>query len=279
MTFPAALRRGATSLFLALLLGGCASSGKEKSSSEDVQKLYADARDELSSNNYEQAIKALEKVEARATGTLLGQQALLELAHAHWRAGERVQALAALDRFAKLHPSSPAADYALYLRGLVNFNDSLGLLSGLARQNVSERDQQASRDAYQAFSQLVQRYPESKYAPDARTRMDFIVNSLADYEVHVARYYLRRGAHLAAANRAQQAVIDYEGAPATEEALAIMVQSYDRLGLTPLRDDARRILQKNFPSSRYLDALPAATAPVTPAAAASVPQRPWWRLW
>lgn len=279
MTFSAALRRGATSLALALLLGGCASSGKDKSSAEDVQKLYADARDELSSNNYEQAIKALEKVEARATGTLLGQQALLELAHAHWRAGERVQALSALDRFAKLHPSSPAADYALYLRGLVNFNDSLGLLSSLARQNLSERDQQASRDAYQAFSQLVQRYPDSKYAPDARTRMDFIINSLADYEVHVARYYLRRGAHLAAANRAQQAVIDYEGAPATEEALAIMVQSYDRLGLTPLRDDARRILQKNFPSSRFLDAAPAAAGPATPAAAAAVPQRPWWRLW
>jgi outer membrane protein assembly factor BamD len=276
MTFSEALRRSATGLALAALLGGCASSDKEKSSGEDLQRLYADARDELSSNNYEQAIKALEKLEARATGTLLGQQALLELAHAHWRAGERVLALATLDRFAKLHPSSPASDYALYLRGLVNFNDNLGLLGGLARQNLSERDQQASRAAYQAFSQLVQRYPESKYAADARLRMDFIVNSLAEYEVHVARYYLRRGAHLAAANRAQQAVTDYDGAPAAEEALAIMVQSYERLGLNSLRDDARRVLQKNFPASRFLDA---ATPTATPAASADVPARPWWRFW
>lgn len=248
MTFVSALRRGATGLVHVLvasvLLSGCASSDKGKSSAEDLQKLYADARDELASNNYEQGIKALEKLESRATGTLLGQQVLLDLAHAHWRAGERTLALATLDRFTKLHPSSPAADYALYLRGLVNFNDNLGLLGSLARQNVSERDQQASRDAYQAFSQLVQRYPESKYAADARVRMDFILNSLADYEVHVARYYQRRGAHLAAANRAQQAVVDYEGAPAVEEALAIMVESYDRLGLNALRDDARRILDR-----------------------------------
>lgn len=261
---------------LSLLLGGCASNVKDKSSAEDLQKLYADARDELSSNNYEQAVKALEKVEARATGTLLGQQALLELAHAHWRAGERALALATLDRFAKQHPSSPATDYALYLRGLVNFNDSLGMLGTLARQNLSERDQQASRDAYQAFSQVLQRYPESKYAADARVRMDFILNSLADYEVHVARYYLRRGAHLAAANRAKQAVTEYDGAPAVEEALAIMVQSYDRLGLTMLRDDAQRVLMKNFPSSRFLDARNRAA---TPAATAEAPVRPWWRFW
>lgn len=288
MPFPALLQRGVAAavsvLALAAFLGGCASRDKKTSSGDDVQKLYADARDELASSNYEQAIKALEKLESRATGTLLGQQALLELAHAHWRAGERVLALATLDRFAKQHPSSPASDYALYLRGLVNFNDSLGLLSGLARQNLSERDQQASRDAYQAFSQLVQRYPESRYAADARVRMDFILNSLADYEVHVARYYLRRGAHLAAANRAQQAVIDFEGAPAAEEALSIMVQSYDRLGLITLRDDARRVLKRNFPSSRFLDSAERASAPAsasapTPAASAEIPSRPWWRFW
>lgn len=279
MTFSQALRHSATSLALLLLLAGCASSDKDKKAAgEDPQKLYAEAREELSGNNYERAIKLLEKVEVRAGGTLLGQQALLDLAYTQWRSGERVLALATLDRFGKLHPSSPATDYALYLRGLVNFNDNLGLIGTLARQNLSERDQQASRDAYQSFSQLLQRYPESKYADDARLRMDFIVNSLADYEVHVARYYFRRGAHLAAANRAKQAVIDFEGAPAAEEALWIMVQSYDRLGLVPLRDDARRVLAKNFPSSRFLSESTRAAAAAAPAPVGT-PARPWWRFW
>ena len=119
----------------------------------------------------------------------------LDLAYAQYRSGERAAALATLDRFIKLHPSSPALDYALYLRGLVNFNDNLGFLGSLAQQDLSERDQQASRDAYQSFSQLVTQFPQSRYAEDARARMDYIVNALAAYEVHVARYYFRRGAY------------------------------------------------------------------------------------
>lgn len=257
---------------MALMLVACAST-KDDAEGANVERLYAVAREELSAGNYEQAIKALEKVEARATGTLTGQQALLDMAYAHWRSGERALALSVLDRFKRLHPSSPAADYALYLRGLVNFNDDLGLLGNLARQKVAERDQQASRDAWQAFSQLVQQYPKSRYAEDARVRMDYIVNSLAEYEVHVARYYFRRGAYVAAANRAQQAVTRFEGAPALEEALALMADSYDRLGMEGLRDDARRVLAKNFPSSRFLGG--AASQPGTSPAAA----RPWWRFW
>jgi outer membrane protein assembly factor BamD len=167
-----------------------------------------------------------------------------------------------------MHPSSPAFDYALYLRGLVNFNDNLGLFGVLARQQISERDQKASREAFQAFSQLVQQFPDSKYAPDARARMDFIVNSLAAYEVHVARYYFRRGAYLAAVNRAKQAVTDFDRAPAAEEALAIMVTGYERLGLKELSVDAQRVLKKNFPSSRFL-----AADGLNPS------DKPWWRFW
>jgi outer membrane protein assembly factor BamD len=272
MTFKIPASRAATVALAALMLVACAST-KDASEGANVERLYADAREELSAGNYEQAIKALEKVEARATGTLTGQQALLDMAYAHWRSGERALALSVLDRFKRLHPSSPAADYALYLRGLVNFNDDLGLLGNLARQNVAERDQQASRDAWQAFSQLVQQYPTSRYAEDSRVRMDYIVNSLAEYEVHVARYYFRRGAYVAAANRAQQAVTRFEGAPALEEALALMADSYDRLGMEGLRDDARRVLAKNFPSSRFLGA--AAAQPGTPTPVS----RPWWRFW
>ena len=150
----------------------------------------------------------------------------------------------------------------------MNFNDSLGLFGLLAQQQISERDQKASREAFQAFSQLVQQFPDSKYAADARVRMDFIVNSLAAYEVHVARYYFRRGAYLAAVNRAKQAVTDFDRAPAAEEALAIMVTGYERLGMQELSQDAQRVLKQNFPSSRYLttDGLTVST-------------KSWWRFW
>ncbi len=232
------------------VLAACSSAPKynEKDSAE---KLYADARDEMSGGNYETAIKTLEKVEGRAAGTLLAQQAQLDLAYAYWRTGERAQAQSTLDRFIKLHPSSPALDYAMYLKGLVHFNERLGILSSISRQDISERDQQASRDAYQAFKQLVDQFPNSKYSADARVRMDYIVNALAQYELHVARYYYRRGAFVAAANRAQQTLRDYQQTPSVEEALYILAQSYDRLGLTQLRDDADRVLKQNFPDSAF----------------------------
>ncbi|MDT7835487.1 outer membrane protein assembly factor BamD [Aquabacterium sp. OR-4] len=252
-------------LALAGALSGCSSSPKDDRGS--AEKLYADAKDDLRAGSYDAAIKGFEKVEGRAAGTLLAQQALLDMAYAQWKSGERVQAIATLDRFIKLHPSSPAFDYAPYLKGLVNFNDNTGFLSNISRQNVSERDQQASRDAFQSFQQLVEQFPESKYAPDARQRMDYIANALAEYEVHVARYYYRRSAYLAAANRAQLAVREYQGAPALEEALYIMVVSYDRLGLTALRDDAERVMKKNFPDSRhYKDGI-------------RLPEQAWWQFW
>jgi outer membrane protein assembly factor BamD len=245
---------------------GCGSDPKRDDSREAVDKLYAEARDDMSAGSYERAIKTLERIEGRAAGTLLAQQALLDMAYSQWRMGERVQATATVDRFIKLHPSSPAFDYALYLKGLINFNDNLGLFGNLAGQNLAERDQQASRDAYQAFKQLVDQFPASKYSADARQRMDYIVNALAEHEVHVARYYFRRTAYVAAANRAQQAVRDYPQTPASEEALYIMVASYDKLGLPELRDDAERVLKKNFPKSRFVEG-------------GERVSRPWWKFW
>ena len=252
----------------ALVFSGCSSPPKEDpNSTAAVERLYADAKDDMASGGYDRAIKTLERVEGRAAGTLLAQQATLDLAYAQYRTSERAAALATLDRFIKLHPSSPALDYALYLRGIVNFNDNLGILGSLAQQDLSERDQQASRDAYQAFKQLVTQFPQSRYADDGRARMDYIVNALADYEVHVARYYLRRGAFLAAANRAQQVIQEYPQTPANEEALYIMQVSYERLGLDQLRADAERVLKQNFPNSRY------STEGVRQA------KRAWWQLW
>ena len=253
-------------LALSLQLAGC-SSTKDELASSNAERLYKEARDDISSGSYERAIKSLERVEGLAAGSLLAQQALLDLAYANWRSGEKTTALSTIDRFIKLNPSSPALDYALYLRGMVNFNDDLGLLGNLFGQDLSERDQRAARDAFQAFKQLSDQFPASRYTADARQRMSFIVNSLANYEVHVARYYFRRGAYVAAAARAQQAVADFQTSPATEEALYIMVASYDKLELTALRDDADRVLRKNYPSSAYLSQGLAAR------------DKRWWKFW
>jgi outer membrane protein assembly factor BamD len=253
-------------LATALFLAGCAG-GPKRPEDQTAEEAYAEARDDLSSGAYDAAIRGLSRVEALGGGTLISQQALLDKAYAQWRTGDRDEAVATLDRFIQFHPSSPAYDYALYLRGLVNFNDDLGLLGNISRQDLSERDQQASRDAFQSFKLLTEQFPESKYTPDAIVRMAYIVNALASHEVHVARYYYRRGAFLAAANRAQRAVSDFQNAPAAEEALYIMARSYDRLGLDELRDGADRVLRQNFPDSRFLrDGLLA-------------PDRAWWQFW
>ena len=256
---------------LAAVLGlvGCSSAPKDDPNSQaNLEKLYAEAREDLTSGSYDRAIKTLESIEGRAAGTPMAQQAQLDLAWANYKSGERVQAVTVLDRFIKLNPSSPALDYAYYLKGLVNFNEDLGLFGRLARQDISERDQQAARDSMQAFKLLVEQFPESKYSEEARVRIDYITNSLAAYEVHVARYYFNRGAFLAAANRAQAALQEFQQAPALEEALYIMAKSYDRLGLPQLRDDAERVLKASFPNSSFL----AGNGP-------RAREKAWWQLW
>lgn len=254
-------------LAVSLVLAGCSTAPKDESAADTAERLYKDARDDMDSGSYERAIKSLERVEGLAAGTLLAQQALLDMAYLNWRAGEKAQAISSVDRFIKLNPSSPALDYALYLKGVINFNDNLGLLGTLAGQDLSERDQRASRDSWQAFKQLLDQFPNSGYAADARQRMAYTLNALAAYEVHVARYYFRRGAYVAAANRAQQAVAEFQQAPAIEEALHLMVLSYEKLGLAELRDAARRVLAQNFPQSTYLGG-PGAQS-----------DKPWWRFW
>jgi outer membrane protein assembly factor BamD len=254
-------------LALTVQLAGCSTPNKDEPAQSSAERLYKDAKDDLNSGAYDRAIKTLERVEGLAAGSLLAQQALLDMAYANWKAGERTTAITTIDRFLKLNPSSPAYDYALYLKGTINFNDNLGLLGSLFGQDLSERDQRAARDSFQAFKQLSDQFPLSRYTPDARQRMSFIINSLAQYEVHVAGYYYRRGAYVAAAARAQQAVTEFQQSPAAEEALYIMVQSYDKLALPLLRDDASRVLRQNFPKSAYL------TAGVVPQA------KPWWKFW
>ena len=252
-----------------VLLAGCSSSPKDITQGWSVERLYKEARDEVSAGAWDKAIQLLDKLEGRAAGTVLAQQAQVEKAWAQYKTGEKVQAVATLDRFMRLHPASPGMDYALYLKGIVNFNDNLGLFSWLARQDLSERDQKAAKESFEAFKELVTRFPESKYAPDAQARLVYIVNSLAQYEVHVARYYFSRGAYVAAISRAQAAVTEYQNVPAVEEALAILVKSYEALELPQLASDTRRVLAASFPNSRYL----AGAAPLM------APKDPWWKFW
>jgi outer membrane protein assembly factor BamD len=237
----------------ALWLSGCANTKPvDETAGWSPERLYEEARDERNAGNLEKAITLYEKLEGRAAGTPLAQQAQLDKAHTHYKSGEPAQALAAIERFIRLHPASPALDYALYLRGLISFNDNLGLFGSLSRQDISERDQKAAKESFESFRTLVTRFPDSRYTPDARARMTHIVNSLAQYEVHVARYYHSRGAHLAAIGRAQTALVDYTDAPAHEEALHILIRSYDALGMTQLRDDTRRVMLATYPRSEYL---------------------------
>lgn len=254
-------------LAMGLLVVGCSNTPKDVTAGWTPEKIYAEARESADSGAWDKAIGMFDKLEGRAAGTVLAQQAQIDKAYAQYKTGDKVQAIATLDRFIRLHPSSPAVDYAIYLKGLVNFNENLGLFSSIIDQDLSERDQKAAKDAYEAFRELTLRFPESKYAPEARQRMTYIVNSLASYEVHVARYYASRGAHVAAINRAQQAISDYPGVPANEEALSILISSYQAMGMTDLRKDAQRVLETNYPQSKYLKG------------ESLKKSKNWWRFW
>jgi outer membrane protein assembly factor BamD len=254
---------------VALLLSGCGLfSGKEEDETAgwSAQRLYGEAKDAMKEKQWANAVKYFEKLEARFPYGRYAQQAQLEVAYCHFKEGERASAVAAADRFIKLYPNHPHVDYAWYLKGLVNFNEQEGFFAIVAT-DMTDRDPKAAREAFGAFREVVTRFPDSKYAADSAARMKYLVNALASHEVHVARYYMKRTAYIAAANRAQYAIKHYPQAPAVEEAVFILVKAYDALGMTELRDAADRVMQKNFPASAYLKAGKAR------------PDVPWWRLW
>lgn len=256
-------------LSTALFVSGCGllPKTKDETAGWSAQRLYSEAKDNLNDGNYERAIQLFETLEARYPFGRYAQQAQLEVAYAYYKDDEPISAVAAADRFIKLHPNHPNVDYAYYLKGLANFNDDLGILGRWVEQDLSERDPRAAREAFQAFKELVTRFPDSKYTPDATARMKYLVNALANNEVHVAKYYLKREAYVAAANRAKEVVKTYPEAPATEEALAVMVVAYDKLKLPDLRDDASRVLKLNFPNSQYIKK------------GVSLREKAWYKFW
>lgn len=258
------------SLAFGALIAGCGVFGgpeNDETRGWSAQKLYAEARTELAARNWENAIKHYERIEARYPFGRFAQQAMVESAYAQWKHEDPASALATIDRFVKLHPNHPNADYMFYLKGLINFNDDLGILGFFSGQDQSERDPKAAADAFSAFREMATRYPDSKYLPDAVQRMNYLVNALASHEIHVARYYMTRKAFVAAVNRAQYALKTYPNAPANEEGLVIMVRAYDAMGMNDLRDDAERVLKKNFPQSPYLKGDPRRG------------KIPWWQIW
>jgi outer membrane protein assembly factor BamD len=256
-------------LVATLLMSGCASDGnKDETDGWSETKLYSEATEKLKDNDFAKCGTYFEKLEARFPFGPYSQQAQINAAYCYWKASEQAQALVAVDRFIKLHQGSPNLDYAFYLKGLITFNDDLGFLGKFTGQDLSERDPKAAREAFEAFKVVVDRFPNSKYAPDALDRMRYIVNSLAEADVIVARYYFQRGAYLAAANRAQLVLKDYDRAPAIEEALYILIKSYERLGMTDLSNDGIRVFKLNFPDSQMLATGQRAKK-----------ERSWWQIW
>ena len=256
-------------LVATLFISGCASDGnKDETDGWSETKLYSEATEKLKDNDFAKCGTYFEKLEARFPFGPYSQQAQINAAYCYWKASEQAQALVAVDRFIKLHQGSPNLDYAFYLKGLITFNDDLGFLGKFTGQDLSERDPKAAREAFEAFKVVVDRFPNSKYAPDALDRMRYIVNSLAETDVIVARYYFQRGAYLAAANRAQLVLKDYDRAPAVEEALYILIKSYERLGMTDLSTDAIRVFKLNFPDSQML---------LTGQRVKK--ERSWWQIW
>jgi outer membrane protein assembly factor BamD len=237
----------------ALALASCESLDRDPVAKWDADRLYGEARDEMSVANWRRARELLEKLEARFPFGRYAQQAQMEIAYTYYKEGESAQAVSAADRFLKLNPNHVNADYVHFLKGLSLFNDDLGLFGRRFGRDPTARDPKAMREAFDAFKELVVRFPASRYAKEATARMNYLVNALAQSEVNVARHYLARGAYLAAIQRAQAALRDFAGAPASEEALSILVRAYGALGLADLRADAERVLLKNYPDSAYLE--------------------------
>lgn len=243
--------RASITIFIALtLVSGCAFWKKEEDKTRDwsAERLYEEAKLNMGNGDYETAIDFYQKLESRFPFGTLAQQAQLDIAYAYYKFDEPASAIAAADRFIKLHPRHPNVDYAYYLKGLVHFKQGRSFLDRFFPRDMSLRDPGAVRESFDAFSELVRRFPDSKYAEDASQRMVYLKNMLAQNEIHIANYYMRRGAYVAAANRARHVVENFQRTPAVPEALAVMAKAYTVMGLDELAADSVRVLRLNYPN-------------------------------
>ncbi len=238
--------RHSLAVFLLVTLTACGSTPDELSN-RSAEELYNSAKSALKESSYEAAIKDFEALQSRFPYGRFAQQAQLEIAYAHFKKSEPDSAISAANRFIKQYPNNPHVDYAFYLKGLANFNADIGMFGEAFGQDPTERDPKAAQDSFDAFKDLISRFPSSKYAPDSRLRMQYLINALASYDIHVASYYLRRGAYISAINRASDVLTQFPNSTASKDALMILVQGYDALGMADLRNDSQRLLDLNFP--------------------------------
>jgi outer membrane protein assembly factor BamD len=244
--------RSALLIATVAVVAACSSFSTDPTAKMSAEQLYAEAKTEMAAGNWVRAREMFTKLEARYPFGRLAQQAQIEVAYTHYKENDSAQAIAACDRFLKLYPNHPFADYVLYLKGLATFDDDLGLFGRYVGTDPTARDPKAMREAFDVYKTLVSRFPESRYAADAAARMNYLVTAMAQSEVNIARFYLARGAYVAAVQRAQGALRDYAGTTAAEEALYVLVRAYDGLAMPQLRDDALRVLELNYPGSRFL---------------------------
>jgi outer membrane protein assembly factor BamD len=240
-------------LFLLLGLGLTAcKKGDDVENSLTAEELYNEAKRHLDSKAYDRAVRSFKILQTRYPFGRYAEQAQLEMAYAYYKAGQTEQALATADRFIRTYPTHPNVDYAFYIRGVTNYEQKVGLLEKLMPSRIRDRDQTAALEAFADFDELCRRFPDSRYAPDARQRMIFLRNNLSFYEIDVARYYLKRKAYIAAANRARYLLETYPNSPEAGNALEIMHIAYTELGLPELADDAIRVMELNYPEHPYL---------------------------
>jgi len=243
-------------IFIALTfsLANCSWLPKPKDETKDwsAQRLYTTAKAKLNNKDYELAVKYYQILESRYPFGKFAQQGQLEIAYAHYKNQSFDQALAACNRFIRINPQSPSVDYAYYLKGLVNYRQKSHFLERVFPVDPATRDPGAARKSFFDFKTLVKRFPNSKYAKDARQRMLYLRNNLARHEINVARYYIDRGAHIAAVNRAKYVLEHYDGSPSIKDALEVLISSYNKLGLTRLEKSSRRILKHNYPNHPWV---------------------------
>jgi len=247
-----------TIVILSLLLTVTAGCSKTKEAFKDqsnwsVERYYAEAKSMLTRGRYSEAVQIYQGLESKYPYSRYAAQAQIEIAYAHYKDGEPELALAAVNRFIRLHPTHKNVDYAYYLKGLINFIDEKTIVSWLiGAKDTSKLDPNATRQAFEAFRDLTTRFPDSRYAQDARIRMTYLLNNLAKHDVHVAQFYFDRGAYVATINRAKYVVEHYQQSPAVEDALGLMANAYQRMEMETLVRDTVRILKQNFPKSSYL---------------------------
>lgn len=235
------------------LLAACSSNTKTLDESLSESELYSMAQEDLDARNYGPAIEKLRALESRYPFGRFAEQAQLELIYAYHQNMEPEATRSSADRFIRLHPQHPNVDYAYYMRGMSSFNRDRGIFERFLPLDMTRRDPGAARDSFNEFAQLVSRFPESRYAPDARLRMVYLRNLLAAYDVHVGHYYLKRGAFVAAANRGRYVVENFQQTPSVPDGLALMVEAYNRLALNDLAGDALTVLQTNYPDHPSLE--------------------------